>query len=387
MSVRKRIWKTAAGDERQAWIVDYADQAGKRRLKTFARKKDADAYEVRTKVDIGEGVHTADSASITIAAASELWLTTCRGRGLERSTITFYEQTVRLHIVPALGNLKLSRLTPPLVREFEDRMREGETSSAMMRKIRTNLGAILSDAQERGLVARNVVKDLKARRTRGVDRRADNRAKGKLKVGVDIPSRQEIKDLVANLRGRWRPILITAIFTGLRASELRGLRWVDIDFEKNELHVRQRADRYLKIGPPKSESGERFLPLPPIVANTLRKWRLACPRGGLAFSNGSGKVESHPNILQRGLIPAMLAAGIVNPDGSAKYTGLHALRHFYASWCVNSREDGGLGLSAKAAQSRLGHSTIAMTLDTYGHLFPSGDDGSELQAAEKALLG
>jgi integrase len=387
MSVRKRTWKTAAGEERQAWIVDYADQAGKRRLKTFARKKDADAYEVRTKVDIGEGVHTADSASITIAAASELWLTTCRGRGLERSTVTFYEQTVRLHIVPALGNLKLSRLTAPLVREFEDRMREGETSTAMMRKIRTNLGAILSDAQERGLVARNVVKDLKARRTRGVDRRADNRAKGKLKVGVDIPSRQEIKDLVANLRGRWRPILITAIFTGLRASELRGLRWVDIDFEKNELHVRQRADRYLKIGPPKSESGERCLPLPPIVANTLREWRLACPRGGLVFSNGSGKVESHPNILQRGLIPAMLAAGIVNPDGSAKYTGLHALRHFYASWCVNSREDGGLGLSAKAAQSRLGHSTIAMTLDTYGHLFPSGDDGSELQAAEKALLG
>ena len=160
MSVRKRTWKTAAGEDRQAWIVDYADQAGKRRMKTFARKKDADAYEVRTKVDIGEGVHTADSASITIAAASELWLTTCRGRGLERSTITFYEQTVRLHIVPALGNLKLSRLTPPLVREFEDRMREGETSSAMMRKIRTNLGAILSDAQERG------VKDLKARRRR-----------------------------------------------------------------------------------------------------------------------------------------------------------------------------------------------------------------------------
>jgi integrase len=256
----------------------------------------------------------------------------------------------------------------------------------MMRKIRTNLGAILSDAQERGLVARNVAKDLKAWRTSGVDRRADKRAKGKLKVGVDIPSRQEIKDLVASLRGRWRPILITAIFTGLRASELRGLRWTDLDFEKNELHVRQRADRYLEIEPPKSESGERCVPLAPIVASTLREWRLACPRGGFVFPNGAGKVESHPNILQRGLIPAMIAAGIVKPDGSAKYTGLHALRHFYASWCVNSREDGGLGLSAKAAQSRLGHSTIAMTLDTYGHLFPRGDDGSELEVAEKALL-
>jgi integrase len=203
------------------------------------------------------------------------------------------------------------------------------------------------------------------------------------------PKKETIKAFVASLQGRWRPILITATFTGLRASELRGLRWSDIDFKKGELHVRQRADRYSKIGPPKSESGERIVPLPPLVANTLREWRLACPKGkgGLVFPNGSGNVESHPNILQRGLIPAWIAAGVVTNDGSAKYTGLHSLRHFYASWCVNSREDGGLGLSAKAAQGRLGHSTIAMTLDTYGHLFPRGDDGSELAAAERSLLG
>jgi integrase len=54
---------------------------------------------------------------------------------------------------------------------------------------------------------------------------------------------------------------------------------------------------------------------------------------------------------------------------------------------INAREDGGLGLSAKAAQTRLGHSSIAMTLDCYGHLFPSGDDGSALAAAERSLLG
>jgi integrase len=68
MSIRKRTWETAKGDAKEAWVVDYVDQGGKRRLKTFARKKDADTYEARAKVDIGEGVHTADSASITIAA-------------------------------------------------------------------------------------------------------------------------------------------------------------------------------------------------------------------------------------------------------------------------------------------------------------------------------
>ena len=68
-----------------------------------------------------------------------------------------------------------------------------------------------------------------------------------------------------------------------------------------------------------------------------------------------------------------------------KYTGLHAARHLYASWCLNAPEAGGLGLSAKAVQVRLGHAAITMTLDVYGHLFPSGDDGAKL-AAEAALL-
>jgi integrase len=69
-----------------------------------------------------------------------------------------------------------------------------------------------------------------------------------------------------------------------------------------------------------------------------------------------------------------------------KYTGLHALRHFYASWCINRREDGGLELPPKVVQHRLGHSSIMVTMDTYGHLFPRTDDGSELAAAETALL-
>jgi integrase len=122
--------------------------------------------------------------------------------------------------------------------------------------------------------------------------------------------------------------------------------------------------------------------------NTLKEWKLACPKGelGLVFPTGNGTPENHANLINRGLIPAQTAAG-VTATGKAKYTGLHALRHFYASWCINSKEDGGLGLSAKVAQARLGHSTIAMTLDTYGHLFPRGDDGSELAAAERSLLG
>ena len=71
----------------------------------------------------------------------------------------------------------------------------------------------------------------------------------------------------------------------------------------------------------------------------------------------------------------------------AKYPGLHALRHFFASWCINRKQDGGLELPLKLVQARMGHASITMTADVYGHLFPRGDDTHELAAAEKILLG
>jgi integrase len=82
----------------------------------------------------------------------------------------------------------------------------------------------------------------------------------------------------------------------------------------------------------------------------------------------------------------VIAAGLIDQHGKPKYTGLHAFRHFYASWCINRRADGGLELPAKVVQERLGHASIVMTLDRYGHLFPRGDDGTEMAAAERNLL-
>ena len=222
-----------------------------------------------------------------------------------------------------------------------------------------------------------------------------------MKIGVDIPTTDEIKHIIHAADRHWRPLLLTAIFTGLRASELRGLCWADVDLTKKELHVRQRADRYNKIGPPKTDAGERTVPLPPMVVNTLREWKLKCPKKDgklwLVFPNGDGNIEWHTNIVLRGLQPTLMKAGVtvrakddegrpvVDQDGKpvfeAKYTGLHALRHFYASWCAS------IGLTMKAVQTRMGHSNIAVTMDTYTHIFPDADDDSEkLAQAERALM-
>jgi integrase len=189
---------------------------------------------------------------------------------------------------------------------------------------------------------------------------------------------------------------------------LRGLTWTNVDLDGKVIHVRQRADAYNEIGRPKSEAGDRSIPIPPIVANTLREWKLVCPRRNvgtkeqpklildLVFPTGAGNVETRSNIAKRGLIPAMVAAGIavdtgkVDEDGkpilTAKYSGMHALRHFYASWCINPVSAGGQGLSPKVVQERMGHSTIGMTMDTYGHLFPSDDHADLLAQAERSLL-
>jgi integrase len=385
MSVRKRTWTNSDGSCGEAWVVSYTDRGGARRTKNFERKRDAENFEDAVGVSVRAGLHIPDSQSVTIAAAGKLWLDSCEAAGLERATLAYYRSHLELHIIPLLGAVKLSQLTAPAIRAFADALRKGGTSPAMVRKLRVSLSSILTDALERGLVAQNIAKAMRRQR-RGTE--AD-RHKGKLKVGVDIPTPDEVRTLIAHLEGQWRPLFLTAIFTGLRASELRGLRWSDVDLGNGELHVRQRADRYRTIGRPKSESAERAVPLLPMVVNALREHRLACPKGeqNLVFPTGAGNVYDHASIIKRGLIPMMVKAGIVDAKGEAKYTGLHSLRHFYASWCINRRVDGGLELPLKVVQARLGHASIQMTADVYGHLFPRGDDSAEMAAAERAFLG
>jgi integrase len=410
MSVRKREWTTPKGVAKSAWVVDYTDAAGKRRLKTFTKKKEADQFSATATVEVREGVHVADSASATIEVAGKMWIASTKAAGLERATIEDYERHLRLHISPFIGASKLSALSIAKVRSFEDSLRDAGRSSAMVKKVLVSLGTLIADAQERGLVGRNVVRDIKGRRGSG-ESRQEKRQKGRLKVGVDIPTREDMKALVASVTGRWRPLLLTATFCGLRASELRGLRWDDIDFEQRQIRVHQRADCFNDIGRPKSISGERTIPAPPMVINALKEWKLSCPKRNtgkkdiagepikelmLVFPNGSGKVEQLNNILRRGLHPSWIKAGVaietgeVDKDGkkilAPKYTGMHALRHFYASWCINRRQDGGLELPPKVVQERLGHSSIMMTMDVYGHLFPRGDDSDEMAAAERAFL-
>ena len=379
MAVRRRVWHTKSGERRESWIVDYSDQQGERHIETFARKREADAFHAQAAVDVRAGTHTPVSKSITVKAAAEDWIRSVLLEGRESSTLAQYRQHAQ-HINDRIGGVKLASLTTPRLNTFRDDLLT-TMSRAMGRKVMSSLKSLLKDAQRRGNVAQNAALAVKR-----ID--ADKRGESRFKVGVDIPTGDEIRAILAAAEPRVRPLLLTAVFTGLRSSELRGLRWSDVDLKQGELHVRQRADRYGVIGKPKSAAGHRTVPLGPMVLNVLREWRLACPKGehNLVFPTPSGGISLHNNVV-RALTASAVAAGLTTTKGKPKYAGPHALRHFFASWCINPLDRGGQGLPPKVVQHLLGHSTLAMTMDTYGHLFPADEDAHKrLALAERALL-
>jgi integrase len=312
-SIRKRSWKIR-GVERTAWIVDYFSQDGRRHIKTFETKKAADAWAVTARHEVAQGVHTPVSRSITVDEALGLWITESEAAGLEQSTIRQRRQHAKLHLIPFIGREKLAALTTPRIYDLDAELRKARRSTAMRRGVLTTLKMCLKFCQGRGLCAQNVALPVRIKNE-------DRRKAKQLKEGVDFPSKGELKLLIDKAPDRWRPYLLTAVFTGMRASELRGLCWGDVDLDAGVLHVTQRADAWKNIGPPKSAAGVREIPLVPMAINALRQWRLVCPPSqlGLAFPNGAGNVESEQNITKRQWAPLQVTCGIVDDEGDARY--------------------------------------------------------------------
>ena len=401
-AVRKRTW-TWKGETKEAWIVDYRDLGGKKRLKTFDTRKQAVNFSATTHIDLKNGIHIPDRTSVTVAQAGKLWLFTNEEGGLEPYSIKRNRQHLNSHIVPRIGAKRLNELNVPEIRAFITRLHSEGVSKALAKMIVTSLGSIIADAQERGLASHNPVREMrKNRRKRG--QKANARGEKPFELGVEIPEAAEIRRILAKATGRRRALVAVLAFAGLRGSEMRGLRWSDIDLDDHTLSVRQRADQGCDIGEAKSAAGYRTVPLMPLVVNALKEWRLACPKSrfDLVFPNGNGNVESHQNIVQRHWHKLQLAVGVAvpaldkkgepvvdkkgKPVLAPKYSGLHNLRHFFASWCIARQEAGGLGLDPKTVQIRCGHASIKQTLDTYGHLWPAKDDAELMAAAERAFL-
>lgn len=390
MSIRRRSWVAQSGEQRSAWLVDYKDAQGKRRAKQFARKKDAEAWLTQAAWEVRQGTHTPDSMSVTVAAAADLWLARARREGLEPTTVAAYEQHSRLHICPLLGDRKLSQLTRPAVETFRDALVETR-SRAMAARVLRSLSAIVGEAERRGLVAQNVAAGVVVRRSK------------RDKAEVVIPTKAEMKAMIeaaqADADAMAAALTVTSIFTGPRASELRGLTWSQVDLRAGTLSIDRRADASNAIGPPKSAAGRRIIPLAPIVVSELRKWKLRCPKTelGLVFPSPAGAVLSHRSLHRLHIWPVQVAAGLGKPilDGNGDpkldddeqplMQGIypsHALRHCAASLWIEQR------VSPKRIQRWMGHSSIQVTFDTYGKLFDQAEaDAAIMEAVEREVMG
>ncbi len=375
-SIRKRSWITPTGEAKTAWLVDYRDQFGKRRAKQFARKKEAEEYADRARNEVRQGTHTHDRDSITVAIAADLWIAAAEAERLERSTTKRYRELADLHIKSRFGDLKLTALSKSLVQDFRLELLQ-TNSRAMAAKILRALSAILNNAMEIGAVNQNVAATVKV---------------GKLKREAEkivVPDRADLKAMIAATNETERPLILTAITTGLRPSELRGLRWRDIDLAAGTVTVRQRADQWGQIGPPKSEAGKRTIPIPPELVSELKAWKLRSPISqlDLAFPSSTGTPQWHSNLLRRMFFPLQVRAGLseskVDATGkpvvdeesqpvlTRKY-GFHSLRHAAASGWIESNID------LKRLQVWIGHENIRLTLDTYGHLLKDEKKDAEL---------
>src|SRR6516225_6150078 len=291
MSVRKKIVTTTTPEgepvETLWWIADYSDGSGLRHQRRFKHKREALALHDQMKVAIRAGTHVSLPNDLTVAGVADKWLKRVEANARERGTLKSYREHVNLHILPRIGKLKLAKLTKGHIEHFRDGLMSGEQklSRPMAAKVLRSFKSMLK------VVGCSHLGD-------GVTIEIGSRGKPKLEVGRDIPTPQEVTRLVQAAKGKARVLLMTAASTGLRSSELRGLRWHDVDLKHGELHVRQRADRYNVIGRPKSQAGNRTVPLGPLVLNVVREWKLKCPRGeaGLVFPTATGCVARHNNL-------------------------------------------------------------------------------------------
>ena len=172
-----------------------------------------------------------------------------------------------------------------------------------------------------------------------------------------------------------RAIVELAIMSGMRASEIRGLAWSALDLKRGRVTVKQRADAKGVLGPPKSEAGHRVVPLPKSLIGTLRKWKLACPahEADLVFPSKKGKTLSHGVMMRVHVDPIVASA-------NAATKGVHVFRHAAASLWIER------GLNAKRVQRLMGHNSIQVTFDTYGHLFDEAEKDEHLANEIEAAI-
>jgi len=290
--------------------------------------------------------------------ASEEWLSLARqGIALTRSgdpykpsALRSYEEALQTKALPELGHLRLSAVDRVAIQDLVDRLVARGLAPSTVRNSVLPLRAIFRRAVARSEVVQNPTLGLSLPAVRGRRER--------------VARPEEARALIAALPAGDRAIWAAALYAGLRRGELQALRWSDVDLDQGLIRVEQSFDP--KAGPiePKSRSGRRRVPLARPLRAELSAHRLAQGRGGEGLCLGNGERAFAAAAATRRAREAWAKQGFAP-------IGLHECRHTYAAHMIAA------GVNAKALSAYMGHSSITITLDRYGHLMP----GSEAEAA------
>jgi integrase len=324
--------------------------------KTFRTLADARAWRAETHSALLWGTVRAPTRMI-LAVAAEEWLAAAQahvvrtrsGTPYKPSALRAYEQALRTKVVPQLGHLRLSSVTRAAVQDLVDRLVASGLSPSTVRNAILPLRAIYRQALRRAEVLVNPTVGLALPASRG---RRDR---------VAHPA--EAQELLEALCEQDRPVWAMALFAGLRRGEIRALRWQDIDFDSGLVRVERGWDD--KTGPiePKSRAARRRVPLVRPLRSYLIAHRLGCPATGddeLVFASERGDAIDTNALVRR--------ARTAWQRGELTPIGLHECRHTYAAFMIAA------GVNAKALSAYMGHSSITVTLDRYGHLMPGHED-------------
>lgn len=377
--VKKRTWTNSKGEPRSAWKVDWTDQHGNRERRQFDTKREADAFRVTIEGQLKDGTYRADARSVTVAEAATAYIEMMTGRHERKERVTgayldLLKGIVANFIDPTdesntdfrdgVGRHKLAQLTARAVTDFRDRLRLAGTTPYHTKRILGVLSRILDHAIGQDLLAVNMARGVKV-----IGRRDE------ASVKVTPPPKTA---LIAILKKADPDVALRIRFaasTGLRASEQWAIRWRHVDLEAGLATIETRVDRYGDEDTTKTTAGVRDVPLGEGLVTALKAWKLRSKfstAGHLVFPNTKGGFTGHVNFLHRKFEPLF-------GDDVPRFTW-HGLRHFAISTWIEH------GLAPKTVQTFAGHSSLQVTMDRYGHLFPSDDHRKAMDAIGKGLF-
>jgi integrase len=385
-SVRKRTWKNTSGEAKAAWVVDYSNSRGDRQRKHFLSKKAADAFRIHIEGQIQAGTYRPNADKVTVKEVCESFLEHCAGRNerderMTRKMLTVYRGHVNNYILHAdhgLGSVKLSQLTARSVGEFRDRLRSDGVTVPTARKILATLHSALAYAISQDWVATNA-----AHGTRVIGSRGEGSKK------IVPPSKEDIRAILETAVEDFRVVILFAASTGARAGEQWAARWRDVDLDNGALNISRRVDAYGEEGAPKSVAGVRTVPLSKQLVAMLKAWKLKSKSkkpDDLIFPNGEGNHIGHDNLIKRQFLPLFERLEAAHKDDPANIPAppprfnWHGLRHFAVSCWIEA------GLAPKTVQTFAGHASLQVTMDRYGHLFPSEDHKKAMDQIAKGLF-